>query len=259
MTSVPVPPSTFERPRVTPGALTDSTVLVVGGSSGFGRQVVVDAATAGARLIVVGRDAAKAHAVAHEASGVGGKATAFALDATTEDGLERLIEVAGDVDHVVSTLGGAMGGGFLEAPFDEIRAAVDDKVFDNLRLARALAPHLNDGGSMTFTAGTGGAPHTASGAYLGNQAIATMVRGLALELAPRGIRVNAVAPTWTATPLWRDHDEAEVRETQRQMAATIPLGRTGEVGEVAEAYLFLLTCGFITGQTIAVDGGMNLL
>ena len=259
MTTVPAPPSTFERPRVTPGSLAGSTVLVVGGSSGFGRQVVVDAATAGAHLIVVGRDAAKSHAVAHEAGAVGGKASAFALDATTDDGLERLAQLAADADHVVSTLGGAMAGGFLDAPLDRIREAVEAKVFANLRLARTVVPHMRDGGSLIFTAGTGGAPHTASGAYLGNQAVSTMVHGLALELAPRGIRVNAVAPTWTPTPLWRDHDAAAVRETQQEMAATIPLGRTGEVGEVAQAYLFLLTCGFVTGQTLAVDGGMSLL
>lgn len=255
MTTVPAPPSTYERPRVTPGALAGSTVLVVGGSSGFGRQVVVDAATAGARLIVVGRDPAKAHAVAHEAGGVGGKATAFALDAGTDEGLARLIEVAGSVDHLVSTLGGAMAEGFDAGEPEEVRDALERKVALNRRLAETVGPHLRDGGSMTFTGGAGGEAEAAPD----GGGIPALVRELALELAPRGIRVNAVAPTWTPTPLWREHDDAEVRETHRRMERTIPLGRTGEMGEVAQAYLFLMTCGFVTGQTLAVDGGMSLL
>ncbi len=258
MNPVPVPPSSYERPRVAPGSLTGATVMVVGGSSGFGRQVVVDAATAGARVLVIGRDPAKSHAVAHEAGAVGGSAAAFAFDVTTDAGLKRLVEVSEDVDHVVSTLGGAMDGGYLSAGLEEIRAAVEDKVFANLRLARALEPHVNDGGSFVFTAGEMGPPSEASGTYLSNQALATMVRGLALELAPR-LRVNAVAPTWTPTPMWREHDDETVRRMHEQMEERIPLGRIGEVHEVAQAYLFLMTCTFVTGQTVAVDGGMGLV
>ncbi len=243
---VPTAPSAYDHPRVTPGSLADARVIVVGGSSGFGRQVVVDAASAGAHLIVVGRDHAKAHAVAHEAGGVGGAALAFALDATSEEGLRSLLEIAGPIDHVVSTLGGEQASGVSDASEEEVARAQRDRAASNGRLLRALEPRVRDGGSFTFTSAAGDAPHEA------------MVRELAIELAPR-VRVNAVAPTWSPTPLWREHDDAEVRETQRRMVETIPLGRVGEVGEVAQGYLFLMTCGFVTGQTLAIDGGMSLL
>ncbi|MDN4476858.1 SDR family oxidoreductase [Demequina sp. SYSU T00192] len=251
-------PSSSTRPRIVPGILDGATVVVVGGSSGFGRQVVLDAAESGARVVVIGRDAAKAADVAREAGALGGEAVALGADATTPAGLEAIAAAVGEADHLVSTLGGAMGGGFMEASFAEIRATVEGKVFDNLALVRALAPRLRAGGSITLTAGTGGSPATASGAYLGNEGIATLVRGLAVELAPR-LRVNAVAPTWTPTPLWRDVPEADVARTRRHFDEVIPLGRTGDVEEVAQAYLFLMTCGFVTGQTLAVDGGMALV
>lgn len=110
-----------------------------------------------------------------------------------------------------------------------------------------------------FTAGTGGRPQGASGAIVGNEAIGTMIRGLAAELAPRRVRVNAVAPPWTATPLWRDRPGEDVARTEAEMSAVIPLGRTATVAEVADAYLFLLTHRFVTGHTLPVDGGMHLV
>ena len=65
-------------------------------------------------------------------------------------------------------------------------------------------------------------------------------------------------PTWTPTPLWRSLPEAEVAAIRERFSGQIPLGRTGTVAEVAQAYLFVMTCGFITGQTIVVDGGWTV-
>lgn len=244
---------------MTARAFDGRTLLVVGGTSGFGREVAHRAADAGARLVVVGRDEAKLHRVLADLRAAGATVDGHALDVTDDGALAELVAGSGPVDHVVSTVGGAMGGGFLDAPWGTIRAAVEEKLFDNLRLARAVAPRVTDGGSMVFTAGTGGRPEGASGAVVGNQAIGTMVRGLAAELAPRRVRVNAVAPTWTPTPLWRDVPEAEVARTRADMSAVIPLGRTATVAEVADAYLFLLSHTFVTGHTLPVDGGMHLV
>lgn len=111
---------------------------------------------------------------------------------------------------------------------------------------------------MTFTAGSGCRPDNASGAILGNEGISTLVRGLAIELAPK-VRVNAVAPTWTPTPLWREVAAEDVAVTQRQLKEQTLLKQTGMPQEVAQAYFFLMGCDFITGQTINVDGGLSLL
>ena len=235
-------------------SLQNKHILIVGGTSGFGLEIARQASALGATLTLVGRDADKARTVADSLP----RARGLSLDATTDAGLAALFEQVPAFDHLVSTLGGAMGGGFLGASEATIRETVEGKLFANMRLARAAAPHLAPGGSLTFTAGSGGRPDNASGAILGNQGIATLVRGLAVELAPNA-RANAVAPTWTPTPLWRDVPQADVEATRQTFAAKIPLGRTGAPSEVAQAYVFLMTCDFITGQTLVVDGGLSLV
>lgn len=88
-----------------------------------------------------------------------------------------------------------------------------------------------------FTAGAGGRLDNASGAIVGNDAIRLMVEGLAVELAPRA-RVNAVAPTWTETPLWKNIPAADVQATKERFSNTIPFKRTAEIEEVAQVYIF---------------------
>lgn len=234
--------------------LQDKHIVIVGGTSGFGLEVAKLCSAQGAKLTLIGRDGSKAEKVAKEIP----NATGLGFDATDSKTLTDFFSDSAAIDHLVSTLGGAMGGGFLSAEEDTIRATVDGKLFANLVLARAGAPHLASGGSMTFTAGSGGRPDNASGAILGNEGISTLVRGLAIELAPK-VRVNAVAPTWTPTPLWREVSAEDVAATQRRFEEQIPLKRTGMPREVAQAYLFLIGCDFITGQTINVDGGLSLL
>ncbi|WP_062520970.1 SDR family NAD(P)-dependent oxidoreductase [Demequina silvatica] len=254
------PPSQYEDPIVAPHSLKGRRILVVGGSSGFGRQVALDASLSGADVIVVGLDPAKSHATAQECGALGrGKANALAFDVTTDAGRERLLEAVGHIDHVVSTLGGRLGDRVREDDDAATRDVARRKVEDNRALLEALADRVVDGGSFVLTAGSTRRPGEGDGvaAVVGNEEIADLVREKALELAPR-VRVNAVAPTWTQTPLWRHHDDAAVLAMRREMEERIPLGRTADIREVARAYLFLMTSGFVTGQTIAVDGGYSL-
>ena len=236
-------------------SLVDSTVLIIGGSSGIGHAVARRAKEAGGRLILVGRDAAKLEAAAET---LGGSVRTIAADASDPAELARLAAEAGEIDHLVSMAGGAMGGGFLANSEDAVRSAIDEKFFAAVRIAKGLSPNLREGGSLTLTAGAGGRPHNASGAIVGNTAIGMLVQALGVELVPRA-RANAVAPTWMDTPLWRAVPREDVEATNAHFATQIPLGRTATVDEVAKAYMFLIEFSFINGQTLVVDGGLTLV
>jgi len=237
----------------------NQTVLIIGGASGIGHSVALQAAQAGADLIIASRDEVKLQTAAARLRSSGGKVEAHPLDAADPACLKAFFETSKPFDHLVSMAGGFMGGGFLDADGDTIRKAVEDKLFTNLAIARAASSRLKDGGSMVFTAGSGGRPHTASGAIIGNESIRTLVQGLAVELAPRQCRANAVAPTWTRTPLWDFMPAEQIEATDKHFSGLIPLGRTAKIEEVASAYLFLMQNSFVTGQTIAVDGGLTLV
>lgn len=240
------------------GFLSGKNVFILGGSSGFGLEIARLAHLEGARLIIVGRDANKAEQVAETLHNDSGDSVGYGLDARDDSALQSLLNEIGTVDHAVSMLGGAMGGGFLQSDPDIIRSTIEEKFFANLQIARTIVPYLTEDGTLTLTSGSGGRPDNASGAIIGNEGISTLVRGLAVELAPK-VRVNAVAPTWTPTPLWRSVPVTDLNETQINFSQQIPLRRTAEPREVAIAYLFLMNCGFITGQTITVDGGLTLI
>lgn len=257
MTSPPVPPPRRDRLHVAPGALDGLDVVVLGGSSGFGRQVALEAARGGANVTVVGREPAKAHATSSEAAGLGGRAHAIAVDLATPEGREVLLDTLTEVDHVVSTIGGALDADADASDAEAVAAQARRKVADNRAIVDALAPRVRDGGSLVLTAGSTRGGVAGKGIVGGNAEIEELVREKALELAPR-IRVNAVAPTWTQTPLWRHHDDETVLRMRHAMEEAIPLRRIAELSEVAQAYVFLITCSFVTGQTIAVDGGYSL-
>jgi NAD(P)-dependent dehydrogenase (short-subunit alcohol dehydrogenase family) len=136
---------------------------------------------------------------------------------------------------------------------------LDSKFLANWAIGQHAARILAEDGSLTYTSGTGGRPHEVSATYVANLGIGALVQGLAVEMAPRH-RVNAVAPTFmgTATAFWRDTPPDELARQQAAFAAGVPLRRTAATSEVADAYLLLMTSTFITGQVLAVDGGVML-
>ena len=238
-------------------SLQDKNVVIIGGSSGIGLRVAELAARRGARLVIVGRDSERLGASRQQLASHGAEVETRRTDAHDHAALAELFASLPPFDHLVSMVGDVSGGGFLTAPMSEIRRVMESKFFTNVRIGQLAATKLRDGGSLVFTSGTGGRAQGACGPYVGNLGINALVEGLAVEMAPRA-RVNAVCPTWTVTPFWRGLPPDQVEATRARFAQTIPLGRTAQIDELAAAYLFLIENGFITGQHLAVDGGIML-
>lgn len=238
-------------------ALQTKTVVIIGGSSGIGFRVAQLAAQEGANLIIVGRNRERLTAARSELSQMGVAVMTHEADVHNADALEALFAVLPPFNHLVSMVGDVMGGGFLNAPMATIRHVMESKFFTNVRIGQLAATKLLPGGSLIYTFGTGGRAQDACASYVGNLGINALVEGLAVEMAP-SVRVNAVSPTWTVTPFWRDMPAEQLEATRQRFAESIPLGRTATIDELAQAYLFLLQNDFITGQHIAIDGGIML-
>ena len=238
-------------------ALQTKTVVIIGGSSGIGFRVAQLAAQEGANLIIVGRNRERLTAARSELSQMGVAVMTHEADVHNADALEALFAVLPPFNHLVSMVGDVMGGGFLNAPMATIRHVMESKFFTNVRIGQLAATKLLPGGSLIYTSGTGGRAQDACASYVGNLGINALVEGLAVEMAP-SVRVNAVSPTWTVTPFWRDMPAEQLEATRQRFAESIPLGRTATIDELAQAYLFLLQNNFITGQHIAIDGGIML-
>ena len=244
-------------------------VLVTGASRGIGRAVVEALLADGRRVAAVARDRRRletlegAHAVSRDLSDPGG-VVAEAVAAL--GGVDGLVHAAGIAEH---------------APLEAISVSAVDRahalhVRAPLVLAQDLAAHLRGQGRpgsivmVTSTLASRPAPTTL--AYAASKAaLTTLTRGLALELAADGIRVNAVAPGVVDTDMVRalrlaPGEEAPVGEARvqrlEQQLATLrdlhPLGRLGTPVEVAAAILHALDAGWMTGSVVTLDGGLTL-
>jgi NAD(P)-dependent dehydrogenase (short-subunit alcohol dehydrogenase family) len=227
------------------------TVLIIGGGSGIGREIARRAAAAGAHLVLAGRTRSKLETVSAEVGGAG----LAVLDAHDDAAVADYFANSEPIDHLVSMVGDSMSGGFMTTSPDTMRHVLNSKFLANWTIARHAAPVIRPVGSMTFTAGTGGRPHEASATAVANNALGLLVRGLAIELGP-GVRVNAVAPTFMDTPFWRDLPRDAFEQTRAAFVAQVPLGRLATVGDVAASYIHLMSGEFITGQVLAIDGGV---
>jgi 3-oxoacyl-[acyl-carrier protein] reductase len=242
------------------------SVLVTGGTKGIGKGIARVFARAGANVVVVGRDEAAARATADELTALGGGTVSFVLaDISTAQGCRTAAQSAAERNGGIDVLcanAGIFPDSKLETMTEEqLDTVLATNVKGTVLSVQACLPHLTRSGrgrviltsSITgpFTGYPGWAHYGASkAAQLG------FMRTAAVELAPRGITVNAVLPGNVAT-----EGLAELGEEYRaSMEASIPLKRLGHVDEIGYAALFFASeeASYVTGQAMVVDGGQIL-
>jgi 3-oxoacyl-[acyl-carrier protein] reductase len=253
----------MKAPTFTDGGLVDRVALVTGGSRGIGRAIVETLAAAGMTVAFTYRKDATA-AAAVIAAGPPGKISAEIVDvcdsAACAAFVERLVDRTGQIDLLVNNAGVIRDNtlGFLED--DDIQTVLDTNVGGLFNMTRAVAPYMISARSgkivnISSVAGEkGGRGQTNYAASKG--AVNAVTRALAVELAPRGITVNAVAPGVIETEMSRT-----VREQAGDQAlARILLRRYGQPQEIANAVWFLASryADYITGQILPVDGGFKM-
>jgi NAD(P)-dependent dehydrogenase (short-subunit alcohol dehydrogenase family) len=248
-----------------PGA----AALVTGASSGIGRAVAIALGHEGAAAFLVGRDPETLSEVASAIRWGGARAETLAADLTDGDAPERAVAAAADafggLDYLVNAAG-SIDTGTVETTDDpawERMMAINVTV--PFRLIRAAAPHLAErhGAVVNVSSVTGLRAFPGVLAYcVSKAALDQLTRCAALELAPRGVRVNSVNPGVVVTNL---HRRAGMNEEQYQAflersRETHPLGRPGTPQEIADLIMFLLSdrAGWITGETVSIDGGRQL-
>jgi NAD(P)-dependent dehydrogenase (short-subunit alcohol dehydrogenase family) len=232
--------------------------LVTGATSGIGQAIAVQLAREGFHVIVHGRDSSRGSKTINEIKAQGGQASFIAAELSQPADIQRMAKETGDIDVLVNNAGFAAWG-----PTAEMDVSVFDSMFaSNVRapfyLVAAFAPAMvaRGAGNIINISSMAGKLGMAGGAAYGatKAALISLTQAWAAEFSPRGVRVNAVAPGPVYT-------RPEARDLFDTLGATTLLKRASDPKEIAEVVAFLVSprASYITGATIAVDGGRTAI
>lgn len=243
------------------GSLDSRCAVVTGASSGIGCAIAHAMADAGASVVLVGRHRERLETCAGEIEAHGGRAAPVAVDLTADGSARQVVDAAvgsfGSLDVIVHSAGIFEPLPFADSTLESFDRQMDLNVRAPFALTQAALPHLRDGGVVIFISSIAGhAAFPDSAAYCATKgAVELMTRALAVELAPAGIRVNALAPGNVRTPM--NEHLLESAEYEASMVERTPYGRVGVVEDIAPVAVFMASdaARYVHGASLLVDGG----
>lgn len=249
-------------------SLADKVAIVTGSSRGIGKAIALRFAREGAKLVINCRSSVeKAEAVAHEIRVAGSESIVVPADVGDRVNADHLVESTiktfGQIDILASNAGIIIDRPFVESTDEDWYAAMHSNLDPFFYLVRACLPHMVKRRSGRVLA-TGSViaekydfgPNKMAVCTAAKAGLISMLRAIAVEVAPLGVTVNAVSPGYIATEMFASIDAAGAEAALKM----IPMGRYGAPSDIANAMVFLASdeAAYITGQTIRVNGGMSM-
>ena len=238
-------------------SLTNKRVVIIGGTSGIGLATARAAIDAGAHVVIASSRQSSIDAALGE---LAADTTGRALDVLDAGAVQAFFDEIGEFDHLAYTAGESLRLLPVDGmDIDQARGFFQVRFFGALNAVSIAATHIRPGGSITLTSGSArtrpGAGWSVASSLCG--ATTSLAGALAVELAP--LRVNVVEPGIVRSPLWGAMSVEDQQAMYTQQAGSLPVGRVGEVEDVARAFLYSMTQSFMTGTSIPVDGGALLV
>ena len=237
--------------------LESQRIVILGGTSGIGLATAERAAADGATVIVASSSAERIDAALER---LPASAEGYTVDVRREEQIRDLFSRLGSFDHLAFTAGETLQiGAIADTDLNAAQRALDVRLWGAYAAAKHAVAHLRPGGSIVLSSGIAGTrpepTWTVASAICG--ALDALTRALAVELAP--IRVNAVAPGVVRSDLWREMSEEDRSAMYDSLSEALPVGRVGEVGDIAETFLYLMRNGYSSVTIVTVDGGSVLV
>ncbi|MEM8860328.1 MAG: SDR family oxidoreductase, partial [Chloroflexota bacterium] len=236
--------------------LDNKRVVVIGGSSGIGLGIALASYKAGAEVIIASRSQEKLN---HARNMFYEEIQTHIVDLSEEESIVSLANQLGEIDHLVVSAGQVAWGSFIDLPTEDARKAFDLNFWGKYMSAKAIAPQMRQGGSITFISGVFGHKPAAGavGSSASLSAIESLGRALAVALSP--LRVNSITPALVDTPMiMPDASNEERSEYFKQVADSLPAKTIGDPKDIGNAAIMLMTNPFMTGSTLMIDGGYTL-
>jgi NAD(P)-dependent dehydrogenase (short-subunit alcohol dehydrogenase family) len=245
--------------------LKDKVAIITGGGSGIGRASAELFAREGAKVVVADFNEKAGQEAVAAIRQAGGEAIFVPVDVSDSAQVQRLVDTTlqayGGIDILVNNAGILLFGTALDTSLQDWERVIAINLTGTFLLSKAVLPHMiaRGGGSIVNLTSSTGAHDAAANtvAYVTSKGgVALLTRAMAIDHAKHNVRVNAVAPGPTDTPMLRDAMSPEQLDA---FAATFPMGRLGRPEELARAILFLASdeASFVTGAILAVDGGQT--